>query len=60
MLRDGLFIAALFVTAFAIYLWAVRMRALGLQTMEWAAKRRPLRYGNSMLAVGLWVAWYYI
>jgi hypothetical protein len=60
MLRDSVFIAALFLTAFAVYLWAVRMRALGLQTMEWAARRRDVRYANMALSVGLWVAWYYL
>ena len=60
MLRDSLFVAALFDTVFAIYLWAVHMRALGLQTMDWAARRRGLRYGNTAFAVGLWVVWYYL
>ena len=60
MLRDSVFIAALFLTVFAIYLWAVRMRALGLETMAWAAKRRKVRYGNTVFAVGLWIVWYYL
>lgn len=60
MLRDTVFIAALFVTVFAVYLWAVRMRALGLQTMDWAARRRHVRYGNTVFAIGLWVIWLYL
>ncbi len=60
MLRDTVFVAALFVTVFAIYLWAVHMRALGLQTMDWAARRPHVRYGNAVFAIGLWVVWLYL